>query len=328
MPAGLHVPLDKNSDPDFSADFLELAAFFATGDFVRISDVANEASIGTDEGSFDVDYEMRHGDEDIAHEIIQRIKSRVDALGPAYPFRLDAEDDILVYVPAGKSLGQAVYVLSLVLSNLQTSLLYESPLRPEDSEIRSLRQLFQYISTAALGAEIQGVAWSFGFPRPDGSGFLEKLKAIWSTFEDGVVHRKPGAPTHPKDDNVDVFAARIHRDRQGGFLLAAAQVATGQDWKKKSLLGHMQAFRHRWFADPPVTHFVPYMIVPFAIADTQLRDHVSFLGNVLHRLRVPVRVAEAVKLVETGVAKIETYDELQAVVDWVADYRDRVREAA
>ena len=181
--------------------------------------------------------------------------------------------------------------------------------------------------TAALVAEIQGVAWSFDSPRPDGSSFFGKLKEIWSTFDDGVVSRQPGAPTHPKDDKVDVFAARLHPDRQPGFLFAVAQVATGKDWKEKSLLGHLNAFKRRWFADAPVTRFIPYMIVPFAVADLKLRDHVSFLGNMLHRLRVPARVAEARSLVDAGI-KIEAYDRLQEVVDWVASYRDRAREAA
>lgn len=131
----------------------------------------------------------------------------------------------------------------------------------------------------------------------------------------------------PKYDKVDVFAARIHPDQQPGFLLAAAQVATGRNWKEKSLLGHVEAFKRRWFADAPVTRFIPYMIVPFAIDDLTFRDHVSFLGNVLHRLRVPLRVSEARELRDAGV-KIEAYDQLQAVVDWVASYRDRALEAA
>ena len=203
---------------------------------------------------------------------------------------------------------------------------FTSRLLPEKEEIQGLRRLFQYLSTAALAAEIQGVAWSFDSPRPDGSSFLGKLSEIWSTFDDGAVSRQLGAPESPKDDKVDVFAARLHPDRQPGFLLAVAQVATGKNWKEKSLLGHLDAFKDRWFARRPVTRFMPYMIVPFAIADLKFRDHVSVLGNMLHRLRVPVRVAEAGKLWDEGV-QIEAYDQLPAVVDWVTSYRDRAREA-
>ena len=331
MRLGLYVPLDELvgdlRDSDTATDFLELAAFFAEDGFARTSDVANEASIGADEEPSDLDDEMRDGVEELVSEVVQRIEGRRDVLGSEYPFRLHRRGHILSYEPAGDSIGQGAYVLSLVLSNLQTPVLYGSRLRPEEAEIRRIRQLFQYLGTAALAAEIQGIAWSFGSPRPDRSAFLVKLEEIWSNFDDGTVGRKPGASMSPKDDKVDVFAARLHPDRQPGFLFAAAQVATGADWREKSLLGHLDAFKHCWFSDAPVTRFIPYMIVPFAVDDLTFRVDVSKLGNMLHRLRVPLRVSEAQKLVDAGV-EIEAYDRLQEVVDWVASYRDRAREAA
>ena len=332
MSQGLYVPLDELAGaleaPDVAADFLELAAFFAADGFARTSDIANEASIGADEEPSDLDDEMRDGVEETISLVIERLQNRYDVLGSAYPFLLDPKGQILTFRPAEGSLGQGAYVLSLVLSNLQTPILYGSRLRPEDTEIHRLRELFQYMSTAALAAEIQGVAWSFGSPRPDGSSFLAKLEEIWSTFEDGRVRPQPDASAHAKDDRVDVFAARLHADRQAGFLFATAQVATGQDWREKTLLGHGDGFKHLWFAGGvPVTRFIPYMIVPFAIDDQKFRTCVSRLGNVLHRLRVPLRVSEAGKLVDAGI-NIEAYDRLHEVVDWVIDYRDRAREAA
>lgn len=331
MRPGLYLPLDEllgePRDADTASDFLELAAFFAEEGFARISDVTNEASIGADEEPSDLNDEMKAGVEELESEVIQRIEERRDVLGSEYPFRLGRRGRILSYEPAGDSFGQGAYVLSLVLSNLQTPILYSSRLRPEDAEIRRLRQWFQYLGTAALAAEIQGIAWSFGFPRPDGSGFLVKLEEIWANFNDGTVGRKPGASPSPKDDKVDVFAARLHPDRQSGFLFAAAQVATGADWEEKSLLGRQAGFNYCWFTDEPVTQFIPYMIVPFAVADQDFRAKVSRLGNMLHRMRVPLRVSEARKLVDAGV-EIEAYDRLQEVVDWVASYRERAREAA
>ena len=326
MTLGLYPPLDELS-PDVGADFLELVAFFAQDGYVPTSDLLNEASIGADGEPADLDEEMRDGVEEMRSRIIERIEHRHAVLGSAYPFLLDQSGDLLTCTLGDGSFGQGAYMLSLVLSNLRTPILGGSWLRPEDSEIPSLRQLFQYMSTAAMAAEIQGVAWSFGYPRPDRSTFLAKLSQIWSTFDDGTVERQSGAPEHPKDDKVDVFAARLHPDRQPGFLLAAAQVATGGDWRDKSLLGHVRAFRDSWFLRAPVTRFIPYMIVPFAVDDDKFRRDVSALGNVLHRLRVPLRVQEARKLVDSGV-EIEAYDRLQAVVDWVASYRDRAREAA
>ena len=331
MRPGIYLPLDEligeRRDSDTAADFLELAAFFEEDGFARTSDLANEASIGADEEPSDLHEEMTGGGEELVSDAVQRIEARREVLGTEYPFQLDRHGNILSYEPAENSIGQGAYVLSLVLSNLQTPILYGSRLRPEETEIRQLRLLFQYLSTAALAAEIQGIAWSFGSPRPDTSPFLAKLEEIWSNFDDGIVGRRPGASVRPQDDKVDVFAARLHPDRQPGFLFAAAQVATGANWREKSLLGHLDAFRYSWFEDAPVTRFIPYMIVPFAVDDLKFRVDVSKLGNMLHRLRVPLRVSEARKLVEAGV-EIEAYDRLQEVVDWVARYRNRAQEAA
>ena len=119
----------------------------------------------------------------------------------------------------------------------------------------------------------------------------------------------------------------MHPDSLPGFLLAVAQVATGANWRQKSLKGHLSAFKSRWFGTQPVTDFIPYMVVPFATADNQFMDDVRVMGNVLHRLRVPRRVAEAARLVKAGVT-IEGYDRLAEAARWVSDYRSRAGAAA
>ena len=325
----LCLPFDETigapADLDRAADFLELSAYFASDSMALTSSLTNQTRIGSSEDYADLDAEMRGGDEEFISSTVTRIEGRQRALGSsAYPFDLDAQGDLLRCNLTPDSLGQAAYMLCLVLSNLRSlsPVLDSSGLHPDRAEVETLRTYFQYFATAALATEIQGSAWSFGFPRPDGSGFVDKLTQIWRTLGDGRVERQPGAPRRPKDDQVDVFAARSHPDRLPGFLLAAAQVATGQDAREKSLKGHLGAFRSRWFARQPVTEFVVYMIVPFATADDQFMDDVRVMGNVLHRLRMPRRVAEAERLVEAG-ETIEGYERLVEAAQWVVHYRAR-----
>ena len=331
--AALYLPIDAmggaSIDVDLAADYLELTAFFAADGAARTSDLANAASIGAAQDHVDVQSEMQEGEEEIVCEAVDRVDSRLRALGVAYPFALDPSGDVLECELEEQSFGQAAYVLSLVLSNLcaASPVLDGSGLHPDAAEVRQLRIHFQYCATVALAAEVQGDAWSFGAPRVDGSAFLAKLDQIWRRLGDGHVKAQPGAPRQPKDDQVDVFAARMHPDRLPGFLLAAAQVATGANWRDKSLRGHLDVFRSRWFVTQPVTDFIPYMIVPFARPEDGFLDDVRSMGNVLHRLRVPRRVAEAAQLVEAGVA-IEGYDRLIEIVRWVAEYRNRARTVA
>ena len=332
MTIHLCFPLDDATgdriDFDRVADFLELSAFFSHHCMAFTSDLANQVAISAENNDLDLDGEMRNGNEEVVSGTIQRIEARRAALEATYPFALEQDGGVLRCDLTRDAFGQTAYVLSLVLSNLRalSPILDGSSVHPEDDEVRTLRQYFQYFATAALAAEVRGHSWSFGFPRPDGTGFFNKLELIWNTLDDGRVEPQVGAPEYPKDDQVDVFAARPHPDRLPGFPLFVAQVATGRDAGNKSLKGHLGAFKSRWFARQPVTEFVAYMIVPFARTNEQFVDDVRLMGNVLHRLRVPRRVEEVRSLVETGIT-VEGYDRLTEAVRWITEYRRRAEGA-
>ena len=324
----LYFPQDEigthNPNFDLAADYLELTAFFSDEYRSFTKDLINAAEIGAENDYSDVDEEMTDREE-IVSGAARRIDGRRDALGDAYPFVLDDSGDVLTYIAQAPSIGQAAYILSLVLSHLKavSPILDRSAVHPSDTETIELRRYFQYFATAALAAELNGPAWSFGHPRPDKTGFHVKLAEVWGILRDGTLERSVGAPEKPKDDQVDVFAARIHRDGLPGFLLAAAQVATGNDWKDKSLRNHLEnVFPARWFSRQPVTRMICYHIVPFARPDHEFSDNCLEFGNILHRLRVPYRVDEAQGLHDRGVA-IEAFDQLTAAVEWVKAYATR-----
>lgn len=276
----------------------------------------------------DVDAEIKDREE-IAVGAVTRMQLRKSALGDAYPFELDENGRAVSFTVEKPDLGQAACLVSLLLSNLRagTPLLNGSHYHPSDPEVRRLRACFQYFATAAIAAEVGGPAWSFGFPRPDGSGFAKKLGEIWEILKDGTVGVDSSAPPSPKDDKVNVFAWREQRDQLPGFLLVAAQVATGKDWKEKSIKNHLdRVFPNRWFSTAPATEMVAYHVIPFARPDISFRDDVLVLGNVLHRLRVPLRVAEAIGLARNGIA-IEAFDQLDEASEWIRSFLDRARAA-
>ena len=331
MSPAVYLPPDEfdGTEPpnlDLAADYLELKAVFSENrqSFSEEIVAALEASAETEFPDVNTELEKR---EDIAAGAVTRMTSRKRALAAAYPFDLDDQGAVIFFTAEQPNLGQTAYLVSLLLSNLRalTPLLDESILHPSDHEIRELRQYFQYFATAAIAGEIGGPAWSFGFPRPDGTGFLEKLSEIWTVLGDGRVKADPTAPAAPKDDQVDVFAWREQRDGLPGFLLVAAQVATGKNWKEKTIRSHIdRVFATRWFERAPATEMVAYHVVPFARPDDKFRDDVLVLGNVLHRLRVPRRVAEAADLARSGVA-IEAFDQLKAATQWIESYVTRMR---
>ena len=278
-------PIDDVSgaliDFDRAADFLELSAFFANDSTALASALVNQSGIGAEKDHADLDEELESGEEDLVTSTVARIEGRQETLGScAYPFDLDARGETLTCNFTQGSFGHAAYILSLVLSNLRavSPVLDGSGLHPDEREVGRLREFFQYFATAALASELHGSAWSFGFPRPDGTGFLDKLTQIWQTLGDGRVARQQGAPRQPKDDRIDVFAARPHPDRLPGFPLAAAQVATGTKAKDKSLRSHLDVFRSRWFEPQPATRFLAYMIVR-ATAYKIIFPSITWLGS-------------------------------------------------
>ena len=334
MSSSIYLPIDQlvNGQIDFDmiADFVELATFFDKDSTTLISDLANQTSIVAEKDYINLDDEIKHGEDEIINGTLVRIEGRLKSLDSVYPFKLDSTGDLLKCV-LSEEFGQIAYIVSLILSNLSplSSILSDFNSHPDEQDIRRLRKFFQYFATAALAAEVQGMAWSFDSPRPDGSGFLAKLEHIWQILGDGHVEPQIGVSKSPKDDKVDVFAARVHRDGLPGFLLAVAQVATGKNASEKSLKGHISVFKSRWFYQQPVTDFIPYMIVPFARPDDKFVDDVRTMGNVLHRLRMPLRVAEAGQLLakEEDIT-IEGYDQLSEATKWVIDYRERARTSA
>lgn len=334
MTSPVYLPPDEFGgvnapDLDLAADYLELKAALSPVCQSFSADIVDALELAADSEFKDVNEEVESR-ELVAAGAVSRIGSRQRFLGEAYPFSTDNPGSTITFLAETPDLGQAAYLVSLLLSNLRaiTPLLDGSELHPSEDQIRELRRYFQYFATAALAAEVGGRAWSFGFPRLDGSGFIGKLSQIWSVLKDGAVCPDSSAPASPKDDQVDVFAWREHRDGLPGFLLTVAQVATGGDWKEKSIKTHVKhVFPGRWFSPSPVTEMVAYHVVPFARPDNQFRDDVLVLGNVLHRIRVPKRVSEAAKLEAKGLA-IEDFDQLQAAADWVEVYFRKAKEQA
>ena len=287
-------------------------------------DIEEALELGGDEVA---DEESQDRYESIATNAVNRIYERKTILESEYPFDVDSAGDTVWFTMNQESLGHAAYVLSLILSNLPavTPILLEPIVCPSKNEIARFREDFQYLATAALAAEVGGPAWSFGFPRLDKSGFHSKLREVWSKIRDGTVNAHPSAPRDPKDDGVDVFAAKIWEDGLPGFLLLAAQVATGRGWKEKSVKSQIRdIFTKRWFSPEPATDIIPYHIIPFARGDLEFRDDVVVLGNLLHRLRVPIRVEEAAGLRRKGIA-IEGFERVEKVAEQIMIYIQRVR---
>lgn len=330
-PGRPYIPQDQltGPNPDFAlaADLIELSAFTAPDGRALLSELTSALEIGQDEYENLDDVVLTR--ERVTTETAVEIETRARQLGEAYPFSLDENGSMLTF-EAGANWGRTLYVLSLVLSHLpseRSPVLEQGGLLPSDEEVTKLRRWFQYCATASVAAEIGGDAWAFGWPRPDHSAFLKKLKAIWSYLRDGDVRDEPlpGSPEHVKDDEIDIIAARLSCDGLHGFPIILGQVASGNNWRSKPLRSHaLEVFYPEWFSNLPASQTLIYHIIPFVVDRAAFRRETRRLGHLMHRVRLCSRALEAHQSVDRGAPlRIEGTDAFNEVNCWAAEYRMR-----
>jgi len=68
-----------------------------------------------------------------------------------------------------------------------------------------------------------------------------------------------------KDAGIDVIAWRDFRDGRPSKPLMLAQVASGRNWKAKSVKNDSAPFMVTWFTRQPAQHILPAMLIPFPV---------------------------------------------------------------
>ena len=197
--------------------------------------------------------------------VFDELQYRNRILGNSYPFCLNTDNLQIERVSDFASVpGRIVYLFCLLVSAIREKKIDSPDLGKIDGS--GIPGLFQICACLAAGGYVAGDVASFGFPRPTGQGFLAALGETYRKFGAGTVKAAipPGFPSSPKDDGIDVIAWRDHPDRMPGKVYLLGQCASGNDWEGKSVLDRISQF-HGWFSQPPATHCVPSMFIPFTL---------------------------------------------------------------
>ena len=242
------LPLD--SDAQEICDWFELYVLSSQYYSASFSDLSRiwDKRKNSEDSDFQASLQQ---EEEFLESILQTVRDRIECLNNCYPFSFSDNDEELVFNINGLNEGSAIYIFCLFISNTNNEVIFE-----DDSFFvinDKVRDMFQACSTWAAAGEVEGNAYSFGFPRPDHSSFLPKLTAIYNHFSDGKVRKEPlkGVSTNPKDEQMDVIAWKPRRDRASGTYYMLGQVATGQNWQSKTLTGAVKSFHKNWFEIQP-----------------------------------------------------------------------------
>ncbi|QNA82810.1 hypothetical protein G4G27_01370 [Sphingomonas sp. So64.6b] len=303
------------------ADWLELVAYYSDYGVaaldVLISQLEMEADRENEDTSEDDEFV-----EDTKLGVIGEVERRAQILGQAYPFAMSADGAQLRMVFDG-SVGQAIYLFSLIMAHARGSALVTEDLQPSAATLVTARDVFQICATLGAAGRTGGPAFSVGWPRADKTGFLEKLKEIWAQFGDGLPHdvAPDHAPESVKDAGIDVLSWFPEADGQPGHGFVLGQVASGANWKDKSIRPDIEQFMALWFQTQPVSHPHPIMFIPFLLDPYLMLNQTPRHGYILDRGRLPAYAAKAFDVVAAGVGPVERLDEAVRIQNWLRDQR-------
>ncbi len=276
-------------------------------------------------------------------QTLNAIQERIRVIGPAYPYAVDPRGvSLSLKTPIGP--GGHAYLFCLIVSSAapEGPLAGDGPWRPD---LPRARGLFQICATIACAGHTEGPAFSVGWPRPDSSAFLDKLRDVYARFGDGRVHDKTpaGAPLQVKDDEIDVIAWKHTNDVRPPVGYFLGQAATGSNWPVKGLVGRAGVFHGTWFSQVPAAQVRVGTIMPFYLPSPPDADPTDYEsqeeiegnlrrlalehGDLLHRHRVARYLEKGIELHGRGIGPIERIDDLGGVVEFVESYRIQLRNA-
>jgi hypothetical protein len=321
------------------ADWLELKAISAPDGRVGFGTLTSATALTENEQETDIGDENEE-EEELIQNAQDEIYRRLENVGEDYPFRIDDNGRALRFITPITKVG-SVYLFCLFLSHAYDRTIVSKELAPVITN--KTRDWFQACATVAAGGYVTGPAISFGFPRPDGSGYLKSLRRVYKLFGDGKPCRRPRAAAAKKikDNGIDVIAWRRSIDKLPCTLYLIAQVASGADWVDKSVKPDREHFHDYWFTEKPGSQASDAMFMPFGLEpdvpengpayEKVLTDYMQSVaykyGTLFYRDRIARFVADGLKHAANGEKNIERIQDMTKVVRWVKSYMVRLQEA-
>ena len=319
MPINPPLPQDTRSR---LADWLELETLIrprgvaTRSDVLRlydfIEDAGHELEIDEMTGEELETEVLEHGRSECADEVLAEIEHRVETLDADYPFEFDLSSHqwrLSIASPAQDVRVRAARTCYLFC--LLTSTIRDARITGNIAALRqSMANHFQAIATDAAAGVLNGQAISFGFPRPSGLGFRAALVEASRQIRLGRPLETP--PLHSKgqekDAGIDVIAWRDFRDGRPSKLVLLGQVASGHNWREKSVESVKYRF-FAWFSQRPAEYYIPSIFIPFPLHhECHAQAGVAFedvaVANAYHFERGFGIVVDRLRIVETAAARL------------------------
>lgn len=330
------MPLNNFSadlDDHDLGDWLELSVLSSVDSALSFPELQRQFGILQEEDDEGADYRA----EELTQRLNEIIQDRITRVGEkSYPF-VYSEDGNQLILKENLEEADVVYLFCLILSHTRVDEVLNGAFLPDITD--AVRRLFQGCSTVAAAGYVEGNAVWFGFPRPDKTGFLEKLEKTYRILKDGtpVKSQIPGTSPSPKDEEIDIIAWKRRADVEVPAFYMLAQVASGNNWEGKSLKGQPIASFHRnWFHPAPACEAQAAMFMPMLFpiyTNASFEEQVNVLtfqfGHFLYRFSIPRFYRKGLELSkQENDLIIDGLDCFTGIEAWVNKERVRLSEAA
>ncbi|NOX57134.1 MAG: hypothetical protein GXP27_22415 [Planctomycetes bacterium] len=157
-------------------------------------------------------------------------------------------------------------------------------------------RLFEHLSALAaknyLGGEVnQAQSYCFGFPRPDGTNFVDALRRLCEAMNAGRVRLDDPRIKREKDSHLDVVVWRPFADGHSSQLILFGQCGVGRDWSREKLTElQPRNFRDKWLVEGFYPEPVRMFFVPRCIEDRDWRTAAIDGGIIFDRCRITALV--------------------------------------
>ena len=271
-------------------DWIELKILESEFNAFNLNELSSLTEEGEDEENEDYSKQDLLNEETVSTAIAE-IVFRLEKLEDSYPFEMAADDTEMRLKQGERNIGQWIYLYCLIISHRKADgvNISDFDLTNDDRDILQIASVY-----AAVGHF--GEAVSFGWPRKDDSGFVTALKDTFLRMKEGMPREGflPGASPHIKDGEIDVVAWTPMNDDLPGKLFLLGQVATGKNWKDKSILSAIQYVFDIYFSLSPSSPPIGAMFIPFCIDEEHggsrhevLHNLTKRFGIIYYRLRLP-----------------------------------------
>jgi len=321
----MSMPIDPPNPQDTRsrlADWLELETLVSSRGVATRSDVLRLYDFFEDDGheletdeitGEELETEiLEHDRSERADEVLAEIEHRAQVLDADYPFDFDLTRQqwrLSIAEPLRDARIHAARTCYLFC--LLTSALRDGRISGNTAAVKQpVANHFQAIATDAAAGVLSGQAISFGFPRPSGLAFQPALTDASRQMRLGIPLETP--PLHSngqeKDAGIDVIAWRDFRDGRPSKLVLLGQVASGHDWKEKSVKNDTYRFLD-WFSQRPTEQYIPSIFIPFPLHhECEAQAGVAFediaIANAYHFERGFGIIVDRLRIVEAASARL------------------------